>query len=125
MNNDERLFSLVALGLFLAALLVPFLIAIFARDELALGFGVVAAALALLFGILSWSERISKVVTLALGTLMGVAGVAILLMTIAMPLQIAQARAEEERAIAARRRAVAEAEYARREVVNREREAQP
>ena len=108
MNNDKRILSFLALGLFLAALLLPFIIAIFARDELALGFAVVASTLALLFGILSWSERLGRVVTVSLGVLLCAAGATLLLLTTPMPWQVARARAEREQAIARHQRAIDE-----------------
>jgi len=66
MNNDKRIFALVSLGLFLTALLAPFIIATSGRDELAVGFSVVAGLLAVLFGALSWNDRIGRTVTTAL-----------------------------------------------------------
>ena len=74
MNNDKRIFALVSLGLLLMALLVPFSIAASGRDDLAVGFGVVAGLLALLFGALSWSDRIGRTVTVALLLLLVVGG---------------------------------------------------
>ncbi len=77
MNNDKRLFALLALGLFLTACLAPFIIAVFRRDDLAIPFGVVAGLLALLFGVLGWSERLGRtvVVTLLLLLLVGGGGI--------------------------------------------------
>ena len=75
MNNDKRIFALVSLGLLLAALLVPFFIAAGGRDDLAVGFGVVAGVLALLFGALSWSDRIGRAVTTALLLMLAVGAV--------------------------------------------------
>ncbi len=72
--NDKRLFSLIALGLFLAVFLTPPLVAITTRGEWALAFGGVAACLALFFGCLSWGEKISKLVVVTLGGLVVVAG---------------------------------------------------
>lgn len=66
MNNDKRIFALVSLGLLLTAFLVPFFIAASGRDDLAVGFGIVAGLLGLLFGALSWSDRIGRTVTIAL-----------------------------------------------------------
>ena len=66
MNNDKRIFALVSLGLFLIAFLAPFIIATSGRDELAVGFGLVAGLLAVLFGALSWNDRIGRTVTTAL-----------------------------------------------------------
>ena len=72
--KDMRLFSLIALGLFLAVFLTPPLVAMTTRDEWALAFGGVAACLALFFGCLSWGEKISKLVVVTLGGLVVVAG---------------------------------------------------
>lgn len=109
MNNDKRIFSLIALGLFLAAMLLPFIIAIFARDELAIAFAAVAAALALLFSILGWCERIGKVVTVSLVALLCAAGGTLVVLTTPMPWQVARVKAEHERAVAKHQRAVDEA----------------
>ena len=66
MNNDKRLFALLSLGLLLAALLVPILIAAYGRQEYALPFGLVAGLLALLFAVLGWGDRIGKIVAITL-----------------------------------------------------------
>jgi tRNA A-37 threonylcarbamoyl transferase component Bud32 len=76
--KDMRLFSLIALGLFLAVFLTPPLLAITTRDEWALAFGGVAACLALFFGCLSWGERISRVVVKTLVSLVVLVGVTFL-----------------------------------------------
>ncbi len=76
--NDKRLFSLIALGLFLAVFLTPPLMAMTTRDEWALAFGGVAACLALFFGCLSWGERISRVVVKTLVSLVVLVGVTFL-----------------------------------------------
>ena len=77
--KDKRLFSLIALGLFLAVFLTPPLVAMTTRDEWALAFGGVAACLALFFGALSWGERISRMVVKTLGTLVVLAGLGLVL----------------------------------------------
>ena len=64
-NNNKRIFAFLSLGLLLAAVLVPIVIAAFGRLEFALSFGVVAGLLAVLFGALSWSDRIGRAVTIA------------------------------------------------------------
>jgi serine/threonine-protein kinase len=76
--NDKRLFSLIALGLFLAVFLTPPLLAMTTRDEWALAFGGVAACLALFFGCLSWGERVSRVVVKTLVSLVVLVGVTFL-----------------------------------------------
>jgi di/tricarboxylate transporter len=63
-RNDKRIFALLSLWLLLFALLVPFCIAACGCDDLAGGFGLVAGVLALVFGALSWSERIGKTVAI-------------------------------------------------------------
>ncbi len=80
MNNDKRLIAFVSLGLLVAALLVPFFLALCGRGDLAVGFAIVAGLLALLFGALSWSDRIGKTVTTVLLLMLvgGVAGMAVL-----------------------------------------------
>ena len=63
MNNNKRIFAFLSLGLLLAALLIPIpLMAAFGPQVLPLSFGVVAGLLALLFGALSWSDRIGRTV---------------------------------------------------------------
>ena len=67
MNNDKRIFALVSLGLFLLAFLVPFIIAMSPGcGGLAICFWATAGLLALLFGVLSWSDRLGRTVTIAL-----------------------------------------------------------
>jgi hypothetical protein len=67
MNDNKRLFALLSLGLMLAAVLVPMAIAAFAfRPGFALAFGMTAALLSLVFGVLSRSDRIGKTVAAAL-----------------------------------------------------------
>jgi FtsH-binding integral membrane protein len=67
MNDNKRLFALLSLGLMLAALLGPMAIAAFAlRPGFALAFGMTAALLALVFGVLSWSDRMGKTVATTL-----------------------------------------------------------
>lgn len=61
--NDKRLFAHLALALLICGLLGPFVVAIFGSRELALGFGTVAEIMALVFGVLSYNERIGKLVT--------------------------------------------------------------
>ena len=65
-NDNKRLFALLSLQLLLAALLVPILIAAFGRQEFAFIFGGVAGLLALFIGVLSWSDRIGRTITVAL-----------------------------------------------------------
>lgn len=74
MNNDKRLFALLSLGLFLTSCLAPFIIAMFGRDDLVVPFVVVAGLLALLFGVLGWSERIGRSVAVSILALAVVGG---------------------------------------------------
>jgi len=78
--KDMRLFSLIALGLFLAVFLTPPLLAMTTRDEWALAFGGVAACLALYLGCLSWGEQISQVVVKTLVSLVVLVGVTFLVL---------------------------------------------
>jgi hypothetical protein len=105
MNNDKRVFALLSLGLLVTALLVPFIIAAFGREDLALGFCIVAALLALLFGSLSWSERIGRTVTIALLCLLVVGGAG---MAMVSKVGAQYMRAEEARARASLERTMAE-----------------
>jgi hypothetical protein len=73
-NHNPRLFALLSLQLLLAALLVPILIAAFGRQEFAFIFGGVAGLLALFFGVLSWSDRIGRTITVALLSVLVVGG---------------------------------------------------
>jgi hypothetical protein len=73
-NHNSRLFALLSLQLLLAALLVPILIAAFGRQEFAFIFGGVAGLLALFFGVLSWSDRIGRTITMALLSVLVVGG---------------------------------------------------
>lgn len=104
MNNDKRIFALVSLGLLLAALLVPFLIAAFGRDDLAIGFGAVAGLLALLFGALSWSDRIGRTVTVTMLLLLLAGGVGLVVLS---GIQFHRMKAVEDRAEAERAHAEA------------------
>jgi phosphate/sulfate permease len=98
MNNDKRIFALLSLGLLVTALLVPFVIAALGRDDLAVGFGVVAGLLALLFGVFSWSERIGKTVAIAVLSLLVVGGAGMVVFSrIRAQHMRAEMRAEEQR----------------------------
>ena len=67
MNHNQRLFALIALRLMLAAILVPIVIAAFSlRPGFALAFGLTSGLLALVFGVLSWRDRIGKSVATGL-----------------------------------------------------------
>ena len=68
-KDTDKLFGNLALGLLVVALLVPFIIAAFASEALALGFGVVAALLALVFGIIGWQQKAGKVTVITIACL--------------------------------------------------------
>ena len=74
MNKDKRLLALVSLGLLLTGALVPFIIAAIGRDDLALGFGVIAGLFAWFFAALSWSDFIARRVVIALLLLLPLGG---------------------------------------------------
>lgn len=75
MNDNKRLFALLSLGLMLTALLGPMAIAAFAlRPGFAVAFGMTAALLSLVFGVLSWSDRIGKTVAAALVSVLIIVG---------------------------------------------------
>jgi uncharacterized membrane protein len=75
MNHNRRIFAFLSLGLLLAAVLLPIIIAAFGPLVLAMIFCIVAAFLAILFGALSWSERIGRTVAMAaLAVLVAVGG---------------------------------------------------
>ena len=67
--NDKTFLAKAALILFIAGLTIPFIIAIFASDDIVMGFGVVSEVLALILGILSWKHVFGKVVTIGVGIL--------------------------------------------------------
>jgi hypothetical protein len=63
MNRNVRPLAFLSLGLLLAALLGSFVVVAFGHDEVpALGFGVAAGLLSLVFAIVSRSEKISRLV---------------------------------------------------------------
>jgi hypothetical protein len=74
-NDSGKLFGNLALGLLVAGLLVPFIIAAFASEQLAMGFGVVAMILALVFGIVGWQHKTGKVVVVTTAVLVVLAAV--------------------------------------------------
>lgn len=92
-NADKRILAFISLGLLIAALLVPFIIAAFGHQDLAGGFALVAGFLALLFGALSWSERIGETVTVLLLLFIFVGGTAVAIFTI---IRTKQVRAVEQ-----------------------------
>jgi chromate transport protein ChrA len=91
-NDSGKLFGNLALGLLVAGLLVPFIIAMLASEQLAMGFGVVAVVLALVFGIAGWKHKTGKVAVIIC------AGLAVLALAIAvLLLQTTKVREENRR----------------------------
>ncbi len=74
-TNDRRVLALWALALFVVGLLMPFLIALFAPSDAAIGFGVVAELLALLFGTMGWRHLAGKVATIGVALLLVIAAI--------------------------------------------------
>jgi hypothetical protein len=66
MNTNKRPLAIIALGLLLAAILVPFIIVVFGHRDFAVGFSVVAGLLAMILGAFSRSARFGKAVTVGL-----------------------------------------------------------
>jgi HEAT repeat protein len=73
---SSRPLAFLALGLFLAGLLVTLLLLAIVpvRDEMALLFGVTAEVLALVFGLIAWRERLGRFVAMATVALFALAG---------------------------------------------------
>jgi hypothetical protein len=69
-NSDDRLFGILAVILLSVALLGPWIIAAFSKEEAALGFGAVGVLLAFVFGIIGWRHRAGKVTVCATGALL-------------------------------------------------------
>jgi len=69
--NDKRILSLIAFGLFIAALLLPWPIAATGRDEPAMIFAGVSILLALTFATMSRRESFSRIVLVAVGGVFG------------------------------------------------------
>lgn len=73
--DDHRFLARTALILFIAGITIPFLIAIFASDEIAMGFGLVSEVLALILGALSWRHRLGKVTVVGVSVLLALSGI--------------------------------------------------
>ena len=63
MNNNTRPLTYMSLGLLLAAVLVPFIIVALGRNDLAVGFSIVASLLALFLWSFSQPERVGKILS--------------------------------------------------------------
>lgn len=75
-TNDKKYFAWIALMLTIAGLTGPFLIAIFASEDHAIGFGLVCLVLALFLAVTSWRHlpgKVSSVICLMSLILFGVA----------------------------------------------------
>lgn len=68
-KSEDRIFGNLALRLLVAGLLLPFLIAMFADQNVAMGFGVVAVLLALLFGIIGRKQKTGRVTVIVVSCL--------------------------------------------------------
>ena len=100
MNPQDKAFlAKTALILFILGLTIPFIIAIFASDEIAMEFGVVSEVLALVLGILSWRHFFGKVTTIGVGILMALSVVNY----VAFQNKRANAETEMQRAFEARK----------------------
>jgi len=100
MNENKRALAWAALGLLLAALLVPFIIAALGRADLAMGFAITAGLLALILGAFSRSDRLGRRVTLALPLLAvigGIAGVALVALRTSHRVAFEAAQSQRER----------------------------
>jgi predicted membrane channel-forming protein YqfA (hemolysin III family) len=63
MNNNTRPLTYISLGLLLAAALVPFIFVALGRDDLAVGFSIVAGLLALCLWAFSQPERAGMILS--------------------------------------------------------------
>ncbi len=89
----KRFFALIALGMLVATLFVPLFMAEHKREDMAIGFAIVAGFLAFSFGLLSWSELIGKTVTLMILLLVLVCGAFSMIWSIQMKAREAEAEA--------------------------------
>lgn len=65
-KSNTRLFANLSLGLFIAGLLVPFILAAIGGPGFGIGFGVVSELLALVFGILGWAHTRARVAVISI-----------------------------------------------------------
>ena len=73
-TDDKRVLARTALVLFVVGLTVPFLIALFASEDVAIGFGIISELLALILGILSWKHTFGKIAVVGVSVLLALAG---------------------------------------------------
>jgi len=83
-NSDDRLFGILAIVLLSVALLGPWIIAAFSKEEAALGFGAVGVLLAFVFGIIGWRHRAGKVAVYATGGLLALSLIMWLVFAVAL-----------------------------------------
>ena len=69
-ETDGKFLSRISITLFTIGLLVPFIIGNFSSLEIAIGFGVVCEVLALVFGLLTWNQKLGKISTIGVSVLM-------------------------------------------------------
>jgi len=105
MNQNKNPLAFFSLGLLLAAILVPFIIVALGRDDLAVGFSIVALLMALVLGAFSKSVRLGKAAVAGLALFFVVGVTLILLFSFLHARQIGaqnyvQMRAEQDRVIA-------------------------
>jgi hypothetical protein len=74
-NNDKTFLARAALILFIAGITMPFIIAIFASESIAIGFGLVTEVLALILGVISWKHLFGKIVSIGVCILIAISGV--------------------------------------------------
>jgi cell division protein FtsW (lipid II flippase) len=75
-TNDKKYFAWISLILAITGVTGPFVIAIFASEDQAIGFALVCIILALFFGVISWRHlpgRVSSVICLIALTIFGAA----------------------------------------------------
>jgi len=99
-NSDDRFFGILAIVMLSVALLVPWIIAAFSKEEAALGFGAVGVVLAFVFGIIGWRHRAGKVTVCTTGALLALSLVMwIVFAVIIVPKKRAAMKAEMQQAV--------------------------
>ncbi len=73
-TEDKTFLARTALVLFVVGLTIPFLIAIFASEDIAMWFGAISELLALVLGILSWKHTFGKIATVGVSILIALSG---------------------------------------------------
>ena len=67
-TTDDKFLSRISISLFILGLLAPLIIALFST-EIAVKFGVICEILALVFGLLSFRQKLGKITTIGVSTL--------------------------------------------------------